>query len=207
MNKLLGTVAILAIGALTAIPAIAQDVPMPWAYGFPAPPPPNATAPAANPPVPQDNVVKLKVQGSDLEFTRAQVANRFGPADWFPSDHGPMPEIVAKGREAAARLMLNAARGKHLPEAVLYIERAGDNAPHTKVMLTDVLVTGVDINSEAGSAVPTESVSLSYGTIKFEYVRSTRIISAVENAFSSSFCAVPAFMRVDPAIASGISLP
>jgi len=74
---------------------------MPWAYGFPAPPPPNATAPTPNPPVPQDNVVKLKVQGSDLEFTRAQVANRFGPADWFPSDHGPVPEIVAKGREAA----------------------------------------------------------------------------------------------------------
>jgi cytochrome c553 len=101
MNKLLGTVALLAIGALTAIPAIAQDVPMPWAYGFPAPPPPNATAPTPNPPVAQDNVVKLKVQGSDLEFTRAQVANRFGPADWFPSDHGPVPEIVAKGREAA----------------------------------------------------------------------------------------------------------
>jgi cytochrome c553 len=103
MNKFLGTAAILAIGTLTGFAAIAQqaDVPMPWAYGFPAPPPPNATPPAANPPQPQDDVIKLSVPGSQLSFTRAQVANRFGPADWHPGDHGPMPEIVAKGREAA----------------------------------------------------------------------------------------------------------
>jgi cytochrome c553 len=39
--------------------------------------------------------------GSQLEFTRAQIANRFGPADWYPGDHPAKPDIVAKGREEA----------------------------------------------------------------------------------------------------------
>ena len=39
--------------------------------------------------------------GSKLSFTRAQIANRYGPADWFPEDHPAMPEIVAHGKESA----------------------------------------------------------------------------------------------------------
>ena len=39
--------------------------------------------------------------GSQFSFTRAQIANRYGPADWFPEDHPSMPEIVAHGRQAA----------------------------------------------------------------------------------------------------------
>jgi cytochrome c553 len=33
-----------------------------------------------------------------LQFTRAQVSDRFGPADWFPQDHPEMPPIVAHGK-------------------------------------------------------------------------------------------------------------
>jgi cytochrome c553 len=39
--------------------------------------------------------------GSSLQFTRAQIGNGFGPADWYPGDHPVMPEIVAKGRMPA----------------------------------------------------------------------------------------------------------
>jgi cytochrome c553 len=38
---------------------------------------------------------------SKLTFTRPQIANRYGPADWFPEDHPVMPDIVAHGRESA----------------------------------------------------------------------------------------------------------
>src|SRR5262249_20874321 len=34
-------------------------------------------------------------------FTRAQIANRYSPADWFPEDHPAMPDVVAKGKEKA----------------------------------------------------------------------------------------------------------
>jgi cytochrome c553 len=45
----------------------------------------------------------LHVDGSTLEFTRAQASDGFGPADWFPGDHPPMPEIVAHGRRPDIR--------------------------------------------------------------------------------------------------------
>jgi cytochrome c553 len=44
-----------------------------------------------------------KLPGNDLSFTRAQISNGFGPADWYPGDHPQMPPIVAKGKEPAVR--------------------------------------------------------------------------------------------------------
>jgi cytochrome c553 len=43
------------------------------------------------------------LDGSKLEFTRAQINDGFGPADWFPEDHPQMPEIVAHGRRPGVR--------------------------------------------------------------------------------------------------------
>lgn len=104
MKSLFLATAAIAIGTAGSVTGVqAADVPPPWAYGFTAPPatPPVATpAPAAQPPA-LDNTTELSVQGSSLKFTRAQIANRFGPADWFPQDHGPMPDIVAHGKEGA----------------------------------------------------------------------------------------------------------
>jgi cytochrome c553 len=105
MNKLLVSAAALAFGAVTGAATVqAADVPMPWAYGFLTPPPATPPAPPtapANPPPPPDAVTKLTVPGSQLTFTRAQLANRFAPPDWFPNERPPRPEIVAFGREKA----------------------------------------------------------------------------------------------------------
>jgi cytochrome c553 len=43
----------------------------------------------------------LGLPGTDRKFSPAQIRNNFGPADWFPEDHPPMPEIVAHGRAPA----------------------------------------------------------------------------------------------------------
>jgi cytochrome c553 len=43
------------------------------------------------------------LDGSKLEFTRAQINDGFGPADWFPDDHPQMPDIVAHGRRPGVR--------------------------------------------------------------------------------------------------------
>jgi cytochrome c553 len=105
MRKLLLTTAAVAIGTAAGVAiAAAADVPFPWAYGFTTPPPatPPARPAAAPAPAPApDNVTELSVPGSDLKFTRAQVANRFGPGDWFPNEHPAMPDIVAHGKETA----------------------------------------------------------------------------------------------------------
>jgi cytochrome c553 len=124
MKKLFVTAAAFSFGMLAVAAAQAADVPMPWAYGFLTPlssQPAGAPAAPANPPAPPDNVTKLTIPGSDLTFTRAQLANRYGPADWFPQEHKPMPDIIAHGRQAAtptifACSLCHQTNGKGRPE-------------------------------------------------------------------------------------------
>ena len=39
------------------------------------------------------------LDGSTGAFTRAQISDRYGPADWYPSEHPPMPDVVAHGKK------------------------------------------------------------------------------------------------------------
>jgi cytochrome c553 len=67
------------------------------AQATPAYRPPTPPAPGAPPPV------LLQAEGSTLQFTQQQVSNNYGPADWFPDSHPPMPDVVAKGKPNVAR--------------------------------------------------------------------------------------------------------
>jgi cytochrome c553 len=102
MRTLLSAAAALTFAAGLATVARADGGPPPWAYGFetpvPNPPPPRAQP---NPPQQLDNAVLHSLPGTDRKFTRAQISNRYGPADWYPDDHPAMPDIVAFGRETA----------------------------------------------------------------------------------------------------------
>lgn len=99
-----------AIGGLRA----QRQMPPAWPYGAPQLPPgvvppqvpaqqtppvqpPAVLAPNAPPPV------LRQAQGSTRQFTPQQISNNYGPADWFPEDHPPMPEVVAKGKPGLAR--------------------------------------------------------------------------------------------------------
>jgi cytochrome c553 len=81
--------------------AATPEAPPPWAYGFkdlaPAAATPPAPAPAANAVPPDTRLHSLP--GTTLQFTRAQIGDRFAPADWFPGDHPEMPTIVANGKK------------------------------------------------------------------------------------------------------------
>ena len=83
----------LAVGAGTLF---AADPP-PWAYGFEGPPQAGATP---TPPAPANTDQTMRsLPGVTAKFSRAQIANRFGPADWFPGDHPQMPDVVAHGKQ------------------------------------------------------------------------------------------------------------
>ena len=83
------------------------QVPPPWAYGYTS----AGTEPAA-PPCPHDakpldcarmqtrrpDDVVHTLPGSEGKFTEYQIHYDYGPADWYPGDHPPMPDIVAHGR-------------------------------------------------------------------------------------------------------------
>jgi cytochrome c553 len=100
MKECLVAVTILALGVVAwAAPAVdAADAPPPWAYGFTTPVLPGTPPADPNPEQVLDDVTLHTLPGSKFSFTRAQLANRYGPADWFPEDHPVMPEIVAKGK-------------------------------------------------------------------------------------------------------------
>jgi cytochrome c553 len=58
------------------------------------------------------------LSGSKLEFTRAQISDRFGPADWYPEDHPMMPDVVAHGKkpDVWACALCHYPNGKGRPE-------------------------------------------------------------------------------------------
>src|SRR6185437_6422038 len=80
---------------LSANALLAADAPPAWAYGTQS----AARRPAAPMPRPATDQSPKHLPGSSFEFTRAQIGDRFGPADWYPGDHPEMPEIVAHGRK------------------------------------------------------------------------------------------------------------
>ena len=98
---------------LSGAGALAQQGPdwPDWAYGFTEPlsddslvaPPCPDRSPAidcAYPPVAvPDDGVKLTLPGTDRTFTRNEAWFNYGPADWYPQDHPPMPDVVAYGRQ------------------------------------------------------------------------------------------------------------
>jgi cytochrome c553 len=70
--------------------------PPPWAYGFEDTPQAGAT-PVPIGPANTDQTPR-SIPGATTPYARAQISNRFGPADWFPNEHPQMPDIVAHGR-------------------------------------------------------------------------------------------------------------
>jgi cytochrome c553 len=99
----------------------AADGPPGWAYGFPPGPAPAGTPPAATPtPAPQaapDTSIK-HLPASSGAFTIPQIRDAFGPADWYPGDHPPMPDIVSHGRRPDVRAcgLCHYPNGKGRPE-------------------------------------------------------------------------------------------
>src|SRR5438045_9199315 len=87
--------------ALAAGVSFAADELPAWAYGTPP------AAPAGSPAAGRGgrgaaapDTSPKHLAGSTAEFTRAQISDGFGPADWYPGDHPQMPEIVAHSSEA-----------------------------------------------------------------------------------------------------------
>ena len=110
---ILTAVCISSMGLLSA-----ADGPPGWAYGFP----PGASgtpavAPAPAPTAAPDTSVK-HLPGSSGAFTVPQIRDAFGPADWYPNDHPPMPDVVSHGRRPDVRAcgLCHYPNGKGRPE-------------------------------------------------------------------------------------------
>lgn len=101
------TLALLCLSAAVVSGQVAG--PPPWAYGFTGPGPDPAAPPCTKEskpldcarigaPRPKDVVHKLP--DTSRTFAEYDIHFDYGPSDWYPGDHPPMPEIVAHGRES-----------------------------------------------------------------------------------------------------------
>ena len=89
-------IATLALASNVIVGTLYAADPPPWAYGFESLPQAGATPTpigAAN-----TDQTPRSIPGATAQYSRAQISNRFGPADWFPGEHPQMPEIVASGK-------------------------------------------------------------------------------------------------------------
>jgi cytochrome c553 len=103
-----GPAAAIAVVAAVAAVGAQASIPPPWAYGYTMPGPDPVAPPCARDAKPLDcarmqtrrpDDMRLTLPGSEGRFTEFQIHYDFGPADWYPGDHPPMPDIVAHGRE------------------------------------------------------------------------------------------------------------
>ncbi len=101
-------VSIAVLGLLT-LSAPAQTLPE-WAY--PVPPPLT----------PLDDTMQKHLADSTKAYTQAQIDDGFNPPDWYPQDHPPMPDVVARGRKAVnarACALCHLTSGAGQPESAL----------------------------------------------------------------------------------------
>jgi cytochrome c553 len=88
---------VLGARAQTPSPAPAAAI-MEWPeWLFPIHPPSLKKAPAT--PIKLDDIEPLGIPDSTLKYTAARIGDIFNAPDWFPAEHGPMPDIVAKGKK------------------------------------------------------------------------------------------------------------
>lgn len=123
-------------------PAPASTTPsttLPWAYPFRPPVPPNP-----NPPPPDPTIIH--VPNSTKGYTRAQIGDSFGPPDWHPESHPPLPDVASHGRKEDVRACILC----HLPTGGGHPESsslAGLPAMYIEQQVTDMR-TGVRKNTE-----------------------------------------------------------
>ena len=138
MKRSAGILILAILSVVTAGLLVAFQEPKPapdWAYGYlkplgpgdPAAPPCPATATPfpdcayAGAPIPEDGI-KRELPGAPAKFTRTEVYFDFGPADWYPGDHPPMPDIVAHGKQVAG---IRACALCHFPNGQGKMENGG----------------------------------------------------------------------------------
>jgi hypothetical protein len=94
-------------GAMIASSRFARaDFPLPlWAYGTEPATRAAADLPGGGPVLKRlfNSDAPLHLTGSTLTFTSTQTRDPYAPADWYPNEHPPVPELVAYGQERRRR--------------------------------------------------------------------------------------------------------
>jgi type VI secretion system secreted protein Hcp len=80
--------------------------------------------------------------------------------------------VISKRLDSSSpTLMVRTAEGRHIPRAVVFVERLGHEGPPeiARIDLTDVLLTAITSHSDVDSQFPTEEIHMSFGRIEWRY--------------------------------------
>ena len=76
--------------------------------------------------------------------------------------------------KATPNLFLHCCNGKHIPECVLVVRKAGEEPlEYIKMTMTDCLITSVVTSAAQGQERLTENVSINFAEFELEYVPQT----------------------------------
>lgn len=76
---------------------------------------------------------------------------------------------------ATGNLMLYCANGKHIPEAVLVVRKAGETQlEYFKITMTDLIITSVSSGGDHGSDLLTENFTMNFAKVKVEYMQQAK---------------------------------
>jgi cytochrome c553 len=102
--RALGAGLLFAVAAAVLVRAAGMPL---WAYGYVDPPPADSDyskkctvqhpVDCARGGTPTDDGRKRTLPGGTGQWTVTEIANDYGPVDWYPNEHPKMPEIVAHG--------------------------------------------------------------------------------------------------------------
>ncbi len=72
--------------------------------------------------------------------------------------------------KASPKLFLACANGQHLPTVTLTCRKAGGaQQEYSKIIMKDCIITAFNHSGSGGHSLPTESVSIGFGSIEMEY--------------------------------------
>ncbi|MDM7998363.1 MAG: Hcp family type VI secretion system effector [Acidobacteriota bacterium] len=95
--------------------------------------------------------------------------------------------FVMKVNKASPKLMLACASGDHIPEATLVCRKAGkEQQEFLTIKLSDCLVSSFQTGGSAGSDFETESVSLNFAKIQYEY-RAQKADGTLDGAIKAGY--------------------
>lgn len=123
----------------------------------------------------QDHKHKGEIDIDSFSFNVMQAGSgsRSGGSGSGKADFGDI--TVTKLIDKATPTLVNhCATGEHIPEAVITVRKAGGGKEggkeYYKVKLTEVLVSSVSNSGSSMADFPTETITMNYGQIDFEYL-------------------------------------
>ena len=113
---------------------------------------------------------EIDVLGWGWQLSQPGTTHTGGGGGALPAEIGDI-SIIKNSDAASPALYLAVMQGQRIPEAILTIERAGQDGriPYLVITMTEVMVTSARPGGSAGDTIPVEQITLNFARLRIEY--------------------------------------